>query len=112
MMNLSYHCKVERRARVESIMEKIGLGQVIREKYVHSPEEISAGRAGRYLCVTDTGIIIVKTEDKLTVITMYVATMRELVMIYGGNKSIPVFLKKKVDRNQSKYTDNGKTIWR
>ena len=45
-------------------------------------------------------------------ITMYVTTQKELVAVFGGTKKIPPYLKKKVDRNQTKYTSAGKTIWK
>ncbi len=108
-MEMTYHVQVERAERVKHIVEDIGIGQVIKEKYIGYG---IGGQAGRYLCITDTGITIIKTEDKLKVITMYVTTQRELVSVYGGQKKIPSFLRKKVDHNQSKYTQNGKTIWR
>lgn len=109
---LSKHCEIYRANRLEHMKNEIGLGQIVREKYIHTASQIAAGEAGRYLCVTDTGIMIVKSEDKSTIITMYVATYRELVSIYGGARNIPKYLHKKVDRNQSKYTDKGKTIWK
>ena len=106
--NLSYHVRVERADRVKHIIEEIGIGQIIKEKYVR----FSLEQAGRYLCLTDTGITIIKSEDKQKIITMYVTTQHELVSVFGGTKKIPPFLKKKVDHNQSKYTQAGKTIWR
>ena len=108
-MEMTYHVQVERAERVKHIVEDIGIGQVIKEKYIGYG---IGGQAGRYICITDTGITIIKTEDKLRVITMYVTTQRELVSVYGGQKKVPTFLRKKVDHNQSKYTQNGKTIWR
>lgn len=108
-MEMTYHVQVERADRVKHIIEDIGLGQIVKEKYVGYG---IGGQAGRYICITDTGITIIKTEDKLKIITMYVTTQRELISIYGGQKKVPVFLRKKVDHNQSKYTQNGKTIWR
>ena len=57
-------------------------------------------------------VTLVKSEDKTKLVTMYVTTQRELVMVYGGTKKIPAFLKKKVDHNQSKFVKEGKTIWR
>ena len=108
MEKMSYHCEVQRADRVKHIVEEIGIGQIVKEKYVR----YNIGQAGRYVCITDTGITIVKTEQKDTIITMYVTTQNELVAIYGGTKKIPSYLKKKVDRNQSKYTQAGKTIWR
>lgn len=105
---MTYHVAVQRADRVKHIIEEIGIGQIIKEKYIRYNLE----KAGCYLCITDTGITIVKSEDKLTIITMYVTTQRELVAAYGGSKKVPAFLRKKVDHNQSKYTQAGKTIWR
>lgn len=106
-MEMSYHARVERADRINHIVEEIGIGNVIKEKFVR----FDLGQAGRYVCITDTGITIVKTEDKLKIITMYVTTKRELLQVYGNEKKIPAFLHKKVDRNQSKYIRQGKTIW-
>ena len=107
-MNMTYHCEVHRADRVKHIVEEIGVGQIIKEKYVR----YNIGEAGRYVCLTDTGVTIIKSEDKQTIITMYVTTQRELVAVFGGAKKVPAFLKKKVDHNQSKYTQGGKTIWK
>ena len=100
-MEMTYHCRVERATRIQHIINEIGLGQVVKEKFTRSC----------YTCITDTGITIVKSADKLKIITMYVTTYRELVGIYEGTKKIPSYLKKKVDRNQSLFTNEGKTIW-
>lgn len=100
-MEMTYHCGVERANRVQNIVEKIGIGQIVKEKFVRNC----------FTCITDTGITIVKSADKLKVVTMYVTTYRELVSIYEGTKKIPPYLKKKVDRNQTFFTHEGKTIW-
>ena len=105
---MTYHVAVQRADRVKHIVEEIGIGQIIKEKYVR----FSLEQAGRYMCLTDTGITIIKSEDKQKIITMYVTTQRELVAVFGGTKKVPPFLKKKVDHNQSKYTERGKTIWK
>lgn len=105
---MSYHVRVQRQDRVKHIIEEIGIGQIIKEKYTR----FSLEQAGRWVCLTDTGITIIKSEDKLKIITMYVTTQRELVSVFGGTKKVPTFLKKKVDHNQSKYTERGKTIWK
>ena len=105
---MTYHVAVQRANRVQHIIDDIGIGQIVKEKYVR----FSLEQAGRYVCLTDTGITIVKTEDKLKIITMYVTTQRELVAVFGGAKKVPPFLRKKVDYNQSKYTERGKTIWK
>jgi hypothetical protein len=105
---MSYHVAVQRADRVKHIIEDIGIGQVVKEKYVR----FSLEQAGRWVCITDTGITIVKDEQREKIITMYVTTQRELVSVFGGTKKVPTFLKKKVDHNQSKFTERGKTIWK
>ena len=106
---MSYHVRVDRAERVNNIINIIGIGQIIKEKYVR----FNLDQAGRWVCLTDTGVTIVKTEDKQKIITMYVTTQRELVAVFGGNKKVPAFLKKKVDHNQSLYVNKeGKTIWK
>ena len=111
-MKMSYHCRVQRRNRVQQIIDQIGLGQIVREKYFRSPEQIQRNEPGTFTCITDTGITIIKDEKKSTVITMYVTTYRELVAVYGGERNIPMYLHKRVDRNQTFFTKNGKTIWK
>jgi len=106
-MEMTYHVQYQRAERMKHIIEEIGIGQVVREKYMQAGTS-----AGKYICITDTGITLVKSEDKTKLVTMYVTTQRELVMVFGGTKKIPSFLKKKVDHNQSKFVKDGKTIWR
>ena len=105
---MTYHVAVQRQERVKRIVQEIGLGQIVKEKYTR----YNIGEAGRWICITDTGVTIIKSEDKVKVITIYVTTQRELVAVFGGTKKVPPFLRKKVDYNQSKYTEKGKTIWK
>jgi hypothetical protein len=105
---MTYHVSVQRANRVDHIINDIGIGQIIKEKYTR----FNIGEAGRWVCLTDTGITIIKDEAKTKIITMYVTTQKELVAVFGGTKKVPPFLKKKVDHNQSKYTTGGKTIWK
>lgn len=105
---MTYHARVQRAERIRKIIEEIGIGQIIKEKYIRH----DINQAGKYICITDTGITIVKDETKSTIITMYVTTQAELVAVYGGVKKVPIYLKKKVDHNQSCYTKGGKTIWK
>lgn len=102
MAELSYHCAIERGGRVQAIINQIGIGQVVKEKFVR----------GCFTCITDTGVTIIKSADKLRVVTMYVTTASELVSVYEGTKKIPSYLRRKVDHNQSLFTAHGKTIWK
>lgn len=101
-MEMTYHCECTRANRVKHIIDEIGIGQIVRKLY-HN---------GTYTCITDTGITLIKDAASEKVITMYVTTYAELVRVFGGTKKIPPYLHKKVDRNQSKFTAGGKTIWR
>ena len=105
---MTYHVAVQRADRVKHIIDDIGLGQIVKEKYTR----FNLKQAGRWICLTDTGITIVKDEQKQKIITMYVTTQRELVSVFGGTKKVPIYLKKKVAHNESKYTERGKTIWK
>ena len=105
-MNMTYHCEVERKDRVQNIIEHVGLGQVVKEKFVRF-----SGQAGRYVCLTDTGVTIIKSEDKQIIITMYITTRKELLQVYGNAKKIPAYLHKKVSYNQTRYVSRGRTIW-
>ena len=57
---MSYHVAIERKNRVENIIKEIGIGQIIKERYIGYG---IGGQPGRYLCITDTGVTIIKTED-------------------------------------------------
>lgn len=105
---MTYHVAVQRAERVQHIINDVGLGQIVKEKY----SRYDMTRAGRWICITDTGITIVKDDPKQKIITMYITTQRELIAVFGGAKKVPGYLRKKVDHNQSKYTVHGKTIWR
>lgn len=111
-MKMTFHCRIERQDRVQHIINNIGLGQVVREKFNRSIEDVKAGKPGTFTCITDTGITLIKTEDKQNIITMYVTTYAELLRVYGSQKNIPVALRRRVDRNQTFYIKDGKTIWK
>ena len=107
-MTNTYHAEVERKNRIENIVEKIGMGQIVKQKYCRK-----AGAAkGSWLCISDTGITTIKDDAGELVITVYVTTSRELLFAYDGNaKKIPPYLRKRVARNESAYIREGKTIW-
>lgn len=106
---LTRHASIDRANRIEQIQNNIGLGQIIKEKYCRSWDKVDAGKNGVYVCITDTGITIVKDELKQKIITIYVTTYRELLVVYQSTNKIPTWLRKKVDKNQSHYIKNGKT---
>lgn len=109
---LTKHCEFGRKNRIEEIIKNIGIGQIVKETYVRGFNKIETNQNGAYMCITDTGITIVKDETRTKIITMYVTSFRELVILFKGANNIPKYLRKKVDQNQIKYIKKGKTIWR
>lgn len=108
---LTKHVEIYRANRVDNIINTVGIGQIVKEEYRRTFDRVTQNLPGVYICVTDTGITLIKDETKEKIITMYVTSYRELISLYGGEKNIPKFLRKKVDQNQTKYIKNGKTIW-
>ena len=106
---LTRHASIDRANRIEQIQNNIGLGQIIKEKYFRSWDKIENNKNGVYVCITDTGVTIIKDELKQKIITIYVTTYSELLAIYQGANKIPTWLRKKVDKNQSHYIQKGKT---
>lgn len=85
-LEMSNHCKYDRKNRLELIETKIGWGQIIKKTYFNNC----------YHFLTDTGIIAI-VDDKLEkIITIYLANVSDLLSIYNGYKKIPPFLLKKV----------------
>lgn len=105
---MTSHCANDRFERIQKIINNIGLGNIVQERI-----EISSNRnyARKMLCVTDTGITIVKSENKMKIITIYVTTTKELIRVYNGRMNVPENIWTKVQYNESRYIRNGKTIW-
>lgn len=105
---MTSHCANDRYNRIQNIITLIGLGNIVQER-----TEVSSNRnfARKVLCVTDTGVTIVKSENKMKIITIYVTTTRELIRVYNGRMNIPENVWEKVQYNERRYIRNGKTIW-
>ena len=105
---MTSHCAYDRYERIQNIINYIGLGNIVQERI-----EVSTNRnfARKVLCVTDTGVTIVKSEDKMRIITIYVTTTRELIRVYNGRMNVPESMWMKVQYNEQRYIRNGKTIW-
>lgn len=91
--NISYHISEDRLDRACFIMSTIGIGEVV--KTIHGIDE--KGR-GYWRSVTDTGVIMVFSEDKTRVITLWIAKFEQVAAIYEGNT--PSWLIKKVKKNR------------
>ena len=105
---MTSHCANDRFQRIQNIIKYIGLGNIVKERIETSS---NTRYAKKILCVTDTGVTVVKSEDKMKVITIYVTTINELIRVYDGRRNIPEQIWSKVQYNQTRYIRNGRTIW-
>ncbi len=77
--NITYHISEERIDRACYIMQTIGIGEVIKEeKCVDEQGRIS------WQCLTNTGVILVLSEDKKIAITLYIASQPKVSAMYQG----------------------------
>lgn len=99
MYIMSKHLLHDRADRRHNITKYFGMGKPI--IYVH---EKTACRA-----LTDTGIMLVLSNDKQVLITYYVATRSQAINVwrsaYGENKCLPQWLYNKIMNNQKKIDE-------
>ena len=95
--NCSYHISKDRIPRALYIMDTVGLGKIIKE--VRQVDE--QGRVS-WQCLTDTGVILVMSEDKKICVTLYIATQPKVSAMYQGKT--PSWVINKVRKNR-KYAE-------
>lgn len=83
-LTFSYHCINDRAERINLIDNYIGWGQIIKERYYQQC----------YHCFTDTGIMLVLTQDKKKIITLYLVDEKEASIAFHGK--IPKTLHRKI----------------
>lgn len=91
--NCSYHISKDRIPRALYIMDTVGLGKIIKE--VRQVDE--QGRVS-WQCLTDTGVILVMSEDKKICVTLYIATQPKVSAMYQGKT--PSWVINKVRKNR------------
>lgn len=82
MMTMTYHARVERQARIQYIMENIGIGETVATK--EKPRE------GKKELLTDTGIILVTNTAETILITMFIASIDKAYALYINDKKEPL----------------------
>lgn len=90
----TYHLSDDRLDRVVFIATKIGYGNVIQEKVYLNTE-----RGNYWRQITDTGVLIVRSEDKKTIITMWLANINQATEIYNGRR-LPQYLYNRIMKNR------------
>lgn len=92
--NCSYHISEDRIDRAMYIMETVGIGEIIKE--VRQVDE--KGRVS-WQCLTNTGVILVMSEDKKICVTLYIATQPKVSAMYQGKTPSWVFNKVRKNRH-------------
>lgn len=93
---ITNHFKRDRIERAAYISQTVGFGDVVQTSVGYSE-----GRYNRRELM-ETGVIIVRNENDV-IITMFIATEKQVKAMYKGNK-VPQWLMRKV-RNNKKYVE-------
>ena len=96
--NMTYHARYDRAARIDAILDTVGFGEIM----FIVPQSNS-----REICMTDTGVAIVRAQTDKKIITVYVASLHLARALYEKKFNIdrlPKTLFETVKRNQ-KYAD-------
>lgn len=91
--NCTYHISEDRLDRACYIMQTVGIGEIVKEeRCVQEDGRIS------WQCLTNTGVILVLSEDRKVAITLYIATQAKVSAMYKGNT--PSWMFKVVKKNK------------
>lgn len=91
--NITYHISEDRLDRACYIMQTVGIGEIVKEeRCVQEDGRIS------WQCLTNTGVILVMSEDRKIVITLYIASQAKVSAMYKGNT--PSWMFKVVKKNK------------
>lgn len=91
--NCTYHISEDRLDRACFIMQTVGIGEIVKEERCIQED----GRIS-WQCLTDTGVILVLSEDRKVAITLYIASQAKVSAMYKGNT--PSWMFKVVKKNK------------
>ena len=95
--NCTYHISEERLDRALYIMQTVGIGDIIKEEKCVDEK----GRTS-WQCLTNTGVILILSEDKKICITLYIASQPKVSALYKGKTPSWVF---NIVRKNRKYAE-------
>lgn len=96
--NMTYHARYDRADRITAIIDTIGIGEIM---FIVPKNEYSE------ICLTTTGVVIVRTITERRIITVYVASLQLARALYATKfnmKKLPQTLFNVIRQNQ-KYAD-------
>lgn len=91
--NCTYHISEDRLDRACYIMQTVGIGEIVKEERCIQED----GRIS-WQCLTNTGVILVLSEDRKVAITLYIASQAKVSAMYKGNT--PSWMFKVVKKNK------------
>ena len=91
--NCTYHISEDRLDRACFIMQTVGIGEIVKEERCIQED----GRIS-WQCLTNTGVILVLSEDRKVAITLYIASQAKVSAMYKGNT--PSWMFKAVKKNK------------
>lgn len=97
-LSMTYHAREERFDRLSALVEYLGVGEIVLEV----PDRV---HIGSIRCITDTGIMFIKSADNGVVITAFMASVPQVSSMYhqlGFNK-MPRYLYQRIVQNNKKY---------
>ena len=84
--NITYHISEDRLDRACYIMTTVGMGEIVKERRCIDEQ----GRVA-YKCLTDTGVMLIFNRDKSLVVTLYIATQKQVSWLYEGKTPEGIF---------------------
>ena len=92
-ITISEHVRTERLDRLTNIAMLVGIGE---------KEVLTVPIEDKLYCLTDTGVLLVKSADGGFLITAYLATLKQAKGYYtrAGYKAMPDYIYKKVKHNE------------
>lgn len=93
----SKHALNDREDRIIWIATEVGFGEII-DTLIIGDEQ----RGRRRACLTSTGVVIIKAEDKELVITMFCPTVNQVVGWYGNKNIVPIRLLNVCKQNEKR----------
>lgn len=93
-LEITKHARNDRLDRIMYIAQNVGWGKIVVE-YPDTERDVR-------ICLTDTGVIIVKSMDVERLVTAYVGTVNEIKWLYVnvGYNRIPDFMYNKAVKNK------------
>lgn len=93
-ITLTHHAEADRLDRLATILQVLDLGKIIQERIDLEKETT--------MCLTSTGIMLVKSKRIGKLITGFMATVNQMAYVYG-DAVIPSTIKQVVKYNNKKY---------